>query len=66
MLSLTTCTHMYHITEHLRSGILKVEPKTGLLVPVVYWGSALSGTKGANLHRVVCKKLIKNVVLVRH
>lgn len=57
---------MCHITEYLRSGILEVEPKTGLLVPGVYWGSALRGAKGGEMDRVVCNKLVKNAVLVRH
>ena len=51
MLLLATCTHMYHITDHPRLGILEVDPNTGLLVPVIYWGSALRGAKGGKLDR---------------
>lgn len=57
---------MCHIAEYLRLGILEVEPKTGLLVPGISWGSALRGAKGGKMDRVVCNKLIENVVLVRN
>ena len=32
---------MYRITEHLKSAIFEVEAKTGILISVIYWGSAL-------------------------
>lgn len=37
---------MCHITGHLRSGILEVEPKTGIHVLVIFWGSALRTAEG--------------------